>query len=114
MITKLSNLHVRMFAYFVLTDERAEQSQGDLLWAMRREEPGSVIGKVLTRIWMRGRGSQERSTMNRLIPEAPRLVLVIDPNGVMTEEQIARWRIDGATSFAEEAHTPVRAIPLSR
>jgi hypothetical protein len=52
--------------------------------------------------------------MNRLIPEAPRVVLIIDPDGVMTEEQIDRWRIDGATSFAEEAHTPVRAIPLSR
>lgn len=52
--------------------------------------------------------------MDRLEQEAPRIVQVLDLKGVVTEQQIDRWRIVGATSFAEEAHTPVVAIPLSR
>ena len=52
-------------------------------------------------------------TTDRIVPEPPRVILRYNRDGTIDREIVLRWRIVGATSFAPEAHTPVRPIRLS-
>lgn len=50
--------------------------------------------------------------LSRLTPVNPRVEIQHQPDGTTRTVVVERWRIEGATSFAPGAHTPVRAVPL--
>lgn len=47
---------------------------------------------------------------NGLIPIPPRCIVEQRPDGTIQRRWVDRWIIAGTTSFAPEAHTPVRPL----